>query len=669
VGIKQLLAGPAYFDDAERGALARIFNIVSLAVILALGAGMFTNLFFSEASFPVVLPVLFACVGALIAAAHLGHLRVASSLLPAVVLAGSAYLLLTRDGVHDTGVLAIAGLLVIGGILLTRRALVIFTMAALAVILSAGYAEMSGLLHNRLSSFTDMRYVAGVCVVFVVIAIAVHLLAESLYTSLRQAQEKSAALGASEERLAKMIAQSPEAITIGSAESGTFIEANPACEQLTGYTREELIGRSPMELGFWPDPEERGRFITDLRRDEVVHGRELRLKRKAGELRDILASAALIDLKGRKFILFQAVDVTERRRAEHLLEESEARLAKMIEASPEAITIASIEDGTFILVNPAGQRLCGYTREELIGNSAVRLGFYVDPEERRSIVADLQRDEVVYGREIRLRRKDGEVRDTLTSAALIDFKDRKLILFQAIDITERKSAERALREHEKLLRELSAHHDAVREGERAHIAREIHDELGQALTALKMDLSVLTLKFGETTPQIREQVQELKGRVDAIIQVVRDVATALRPAALDLGILAGLEWLVEEFQKRNGIRCTVSVAGSDIALGEDRSIVLFRIVQESLTNVSRHASARNVEILLDHDAERIRLDVQDDGVGFDVDAARRKKTFGLLGIRERVIMLRGELTIASAPGRGTRVSVSMPIETGQGLGS
>jgi PAS domain S-box-containing protein len=544
VGIKQLLAAPEYPDDAERSALARIFNIVSLVVILALGAAMFTNLFFSQTTFPVVLPVVFACVGALIAGARLGHLRVASSLLPTVILAGSAYVVLTRDGVHDTGVLIIAATLVIGGILLTRRALMILTITALAVILSAGYAEIAGLLHNRLSSFTDTRYVVGVSLVFVVIAVTVHLLTESLLTSLRQAQEKSAALG-----------------------------------------------------------------------------------------------------------------------------ESEARLAKMIEASPEAITIASVEDGTFILVNPAGQRLCGYTHEELIGNSAVRLGFYVDPEERRSIVADLRRNEVVYGREIRLRRKNGEVRDTLTSAALIDFKDRKLILFQAIDITERKNAERALREHEKLLRELSAHHDSVREGERAHVAREIHDELGQALTALRMDLSVLTLKFGETTPQIREQVQELKGRVDAIIQVVRHVATSLRPAALDLGIIPGVEWLVEEFRKRSGIRCTVSIADSDVALGEDRSIVLFRIVQESLTNVSRHASARNVQILLDHDAERIRLDVEDDGVGFDVEAARRKKTFGLLGIQERVIMLRGELSIASAPGRGTRVSVSMPIETGQGHGS
>jgi PAS domain S-box-containing protein len=428
-----------------------------------------------------------------------------------------------------------------------------------------------------------------------------------------------------------------------------------------GYKREELIGRTPLELGFWPVPEDRERFIADLQRDGVVHGREFRLARKDGELRDILASAALIDLKGKKFSLFQSLDITERKQAERLLEESESRLAKIIEASPEAITIVSVEDGTFVAVNPAGEKICGYTHEELIGNSALKLGFYPDPEEREAILADLQRNEVVHGREIHLRRKNGEVRDILTSAALIEFRGRKLILFQAVDITERKDAEQALKEHQLMLRELSAHHDAVREGERARIAREVHDELGQALTALKMELSVLGIKFGEAVPEVKEPVQALKGRVDSIIQTVRHVATALRPAALDLGFLPGVEWVVGEFRRRTGIHCTVSLTGNNIDLPEDRSIVLFRILQESLTNISRHAKARKVEILLDHDAEYVRMDVQDDGVGFDVEAARGRKTFGLLGMRERAIMLRGEMRITSAPGQGTRVSVSMPI--------
>jgi signal transduction histidine kinase len=292
------------------------------------------------------------------------------------------------------------------------------------------------------------------------------------------------------------------------------------------------------------------------------------------------------------------------------------------------------------------------------------MGFYPDPEDRRRLIADLKRDEMVYGRELRLRRKDGEVRDTLMSAALIDVDDRKLILFQGIDITERKNAEKALQQHRELLRELSAHHESVREGERAHIAREIHDEMGQALTALKMDLSVVGLESGKKAPRVAEQIRDLKQRVDGLIQTVRNVATALRPAALDLGILPGIEWLVDEFQKRNGIPCSVRVESGEVDLPEDRGIVLFRILQESLTNIARHAEARSVEILLRRDATHIRLDIKDDGKGFDAEAVGSKKTFGLLGMRERVIMLHGSLNITSLPGEGTQVSVSIPVEGG-----
>ena len=485
------------------------------------------------------------------------------------------------------------------------------------------------------------------------------ILSQSVDVTERQRAERM--LEESERRLATVIEASPMSIAINGIDDGRFVEANPAFEKLWGYTRDELIGRTPLELGFWPVPEDRERFIAELQRDGVVYGREFRLRRKDGELRDILGSAALIDLKGGKFSLFQSLDISERKQAERLLEESERRLAKVIEASPEAITIASIDDGSFIQVNPAGERLCGYTREEMIGRSAIELGLWVDPEERLRLVEDLQRESEVHGREVHLRHKSGDVRDIFLSAALIDLKGRQFILFQAIDITEQKAAEKALREQELVLRELSAHHEAVREGERAHIAREVHDELGQALTALKMELSVVAMKSGGTAPQVKESVQALKARVDSIIQTVRDVATALRPAALDLGLLPGVEWLVGEFRKRSGIQCTVSLTGNDIVLPADRSIVLFRILQESLTNISRHARARKVEILLDHDAERIRMDVQDDGVGFDAEVARGRKTFGLLGMRERAIMLRGEMSITSAPGHGTRVSVSMPI--------
>jgi len=485
----------------------------------------------------------------------------------------------------------------------------------------------------------------------------------SLRVSARTAELRSAldSVRMHEQRFGQVFRLSPDATAVTSIADGRVIEANEAFCHLTGRVRRDVIGRTTEEIGFWRDPEERSARLGPALKAGGVHQYERTIRTPAGVQKDVMVRATRIEMQGEPVLLAMIQDITEQRLAVRLLEESERRLAKIIEASPEAITITSVEDGTFIAVNPAGERLSGYTREEMIGRSAMELGFWPDPEERQHLVADLQRNEAVRGREVRLRRKDGEVRDALVSAALIDVTGRKLVLFQAIDITERKNAEKALQEHQELLRELSAHHDSVREGERAHIAREIHDEMGQALTALKMDLSVIGLESGKTAPRIVEQVRELKGRVDDIIQIVRDVATALRPAALDLGILPGIEWLVEEFQKRNGTPCHVRVEGGEIDLDEDRSIVLFRILQESLTNIARHANARNVEISLRHDATHVRLDVKDDGQGFDPAVVRKKKTFGLLGIRERAIMLHGTLNITSVPGQGTQVSLSIPI--------
>jgi PAS domain S-box-containing protein len=281
---------------------------------------------------------------------------------------------------------------------------------------------------------------------------------------------------------------------------------------------------------------------------------EHQVRTPGGEKRDLLARTTRIDLQGEPVLLSMVRDITQRRRAQRLLEESEKRLAKMIEGSPEAITIANLDDGTLVLANPAAQRLSGYTAEEMVGKSSIALDFWPDPEERKRLVEDVRRRETVHAREIRLRRKDGKVRDVLCSAAMINFEGGEFLMFQGIDITERKNAEKDLQEHQELLRELSAHHETVREEERAHIAREIHDEMGQALTALKMDMSVIGLNTAKSAPKTAKEIQGLKGRVDDIIQLVRDVAAALRPSALDLGILSGIEWLVDEFQKRSGIR-------------------------------------------------------------------------------------------------------------------
>ena len=229
------------------------------------------------------------------------------------------------------------------------------------------------------------------------------------------------------------------------------------------------------------------------------------------------------------------------------------------------------------------------------------------------------------------------------------------------NVTTLKETERRLKESQSLLRQLAARNEAVLEEERRHLRREIHDELGQYLSALRMGVSVIGLQFGEHNPALHEKTQHLVRLVDSTIKVVRDVVASLRPAALDMGIVSALEWLVEEFIARTRIACMLRVQDEDIALDEKRATEIFRIVQESLTNISRHAEASEVMVTLERAGSHYLLSVCDNGQGFD-PAVRKEKSFGLIGIRERALMLSGEADISSAPEQGTSIKVHFPIQ-------
>lgn len=239
------------------------------------------------------------------------------------------------------------------------------------------------------------------------------------------------------------------------------------------------------------------------------------------------------------------------------------------------------------------------------------------------------------------------------------------------NITERRQLEAsqlasaaalAVAESRQRLRELAAQNEARREGERKHVAREVHDELGQVLTALRMDLSLLGMKSGSQDPTLMEKVQGMKSLVDRAIQGVRNVAVNLRPTALDMGLISAIEWLCSDFTERTAIPCVLLAQEENIDLDETRAVVIFRIVQESLTNISRYAQASQVDINLGRRGNELRMEVRDDGQGFDLAAAASKKSFGLLGMRERALALGGRVDIASAPGQGTVISLTIPID-------
>lgn len=205
------------------------------------------------------------------------------------------------------------------------------------------------------------------------------------------------------------------------------------------------------------------------------------------------------------------------------------------------------------------------------------------------------------------------------------------------------------------------------EEELKSIAREVHDELGQMLTTLHMDISVLRIRFGKRNRELMEMVQNMTGLVDRAIHGVRNVAENLRPVALDIGIVSAIEWLCSDFTAHASIPCVLHTSGGRIDLDEARVTVLFRIVQESLTNVARHADASRVDIYQSLSAGDLCLEVKDDGKGFDSDTlAMKQKSYGLLGMRERALSLGGMFRVTSTEGKGTVVSVRIPLNLGVG---
>lgn len=242
-----------------------------------------------------------------------------------------------------------------------------------------------------------------------------------------------------------------------------------------------------------------------------------------------------------------------------------------------------------------------------------------------------------------------------------DIVDGQVVGFmvQVTDVTRLKEAEAALRESRSQLRGLTASREEAREQERKLIALEIHDELGQLLTGLKMDLSVLKLQCADL-PKTQDVLADMSTVVERTFEVVRSVATSLRPSVLNIGLIPALEWLVEDFSLRWDTPCQLSVHGTEYPLDENRSTAIFRVVQESLTNIARHAQAQHTWVDVYFEPVMIQVSVRDDGIGFSPTDSSQPHGLGLLGMRERMLAIGGQFQIDSAAGHGTTVSIVAP---------
>ncbi|HJV82251.1 response regulator [Noviherbaspirillum sp.] len=230
-----------------------------------------------------------------------------------------------------------------------------------------------------------------------------------------------------------------------------------------------------------------------------------------------------------------------------------------------------------------------------------------------------------------------------------------------LHINERKQAEEALRQSQEELRQLASYQERIKEDERKRIAREIHDELGQNLLALRIDIAMLHARTGSTHPKLNQKVHAVLDHIDTTMKAMRAIINNLRPTVLDLGLSAAIEWQVKEFQRRTGITCELVMPDKELMVDDNRATALFRILQESLNNVFRHARASKATIELHAQDKRLIMTVTDNGVGIFPGCRRKANSFGLVGIKERVSALGGEFVLDTAQDKGTSIKISIPL--------
>nr|WP_288913968.1 PAS domain S-box protein [uncultured Pseudomonas sp.] len=361
-----------------------------------------------------------------------------------------------------------------------------------------------------------------------------------------------------------------------------------------------------------------------------------------------------------------ARDITERKHAERILHAREQEFRALVENTPDVIArfdlLCRVQ-----YANPAAQSMLGQPLEFQLGKTSCQ----ASPGSEAARLFQDRLEQFIHTRKtseeeltLEVTAKQGE-ESVCYQIRLVPERDQReeivSILAVGRNFTAMRVAEEQLKESHAQLRQLSSYRETAREEERKRIAREIHDELGQQLTALRMGISLLRLQFGSDQPLLVERVQALMGRIDEILQVVRNVATSLRPSALNMGLTSALEWLVSEFSHTTGIPCRLRAPSARLELDDERATAIFRVIQESLTNVARHARATRVDISLERSAGHVMIQVRDNGRGFDPKQLA-KGTLGLLGMRERGHMLGGTVTVDSAPGRGACVNVSIPFQ-------
>jgi two-component system sensor histidine kinase UhpB len=472
-----------------------------------------------------------------------------------------------------------------------------------------------------------------------------------------------------EERFRQVVEAAPNAMVMVDRR-GRIVLVNAQTEKLFGYDREQLFGKSIETLvperfraahqGF------RTAYLEDLKPRLMGTGRDLYGRRQDRSEFPVEIGLNPVRTSDESFVLAAIVDITERKRAEMALKESEERFHLAVRGASAGLWDWNLQTGV-VYLSPHFKEILGYEPNELPNDSqAVTDATHPDDIERvkTALTAHLEQKRP-YDIEYRILTKSGEYRwiNARGQALWNPSGEAYRMVGWIIDVTERRLADKALRESREELKRLSANIQRAREEEKTRIARELHDDLGQQLAALKIECARNDNRVeGVDSLEPGGNISNIYALIDQLVVSVRRIATDLRPAMLDdLGLLPAIEWFVERFSSRHGILVVQHIDAEDIGFNYDSATAVFRIVQEALTNVARHSGATKVTLEIARREENCIVRIVDNGRGCPSDARPAPNSFGLVGIRERVSALRGKLKVQTAPDQGFAITISLPL--------
>lgn len=484
---------------------------------------------------------------------------------------------------------------------------------------------------------------------------------QTLRGEIAERQRVETALRASQEKFRSIVEVVSDCIWEADAH-GVYTYISHKVKEVAGYEPAEMLGKTPYDLMM---PEEARRVINYLKpivaaRQNFIFLENVNQHKNGEQVVTETSGIPVFDSSG-NYCGYRGVvsNITKRKHAEIALRESELRLRSVVTAS-QIILFALDRNGNFTLSEGKGLESLGLQASEVVGQSVYNL-YSNSPK----IIADVKR--ALRGANFTNTTEiNNLVFETRYTPVFDENKTFAGTIGVAIDITERKQIENELLTSQKQLRELSGHLQSVREQERKHIARELHDELGQTLTALKIDL----VRLGEktkiverqlSTVQIARKISAMLVLIDTAMETTRKIVSELRPGVLDeLGLAAAMEWQVRDFQRRTGIRCELAIDFDENRVSQDLITAIFRILQECLTNIARHSGAKSARFVLKDEEHRIFFEAEDNGRGISAQEASGSRTFGILGMRERTILLGGMFEINEVETGGTRVTVKIP---------